>query len=161
MPTAVSTILTNGLQGYTGATGLTGSTGIGSIGATGATGPALGLLSLIIDGGGSPISAGVKGYLEVPFAGTITQWTILNDVSGTIAISLWKDTYANYPPTIADNITGASSAKPLTSAAIKGQSSTLTGWTTSIANGDIIAFSVDATATSVTRSTIALDITKT
>jgi hypothetical protein len=62
---------------------------------------------------------------------------------------MWKDTYANYPPTVADTITA--SAKPTLSTAIKAEDSTLTGWTKTVTAGDVFGFSVDS-ATTVTRA---------
>ena len=41
----------------------------------------------------------------------------------------------------------------------KSQDSTLTGWTTAVAAGDILAFNVDSTAT-ITRVTISLKVEK-
>ena len=82
---------------------------------------------------------------------------MLCDQSGSIVVDVWKDTYANYPPTVADTITA--SAKPTVSTATKGQVTTLTGWTTSITAGDIIGFNVDS-ATTVQRCTISLKVTK-
>lgn len=115
-------------------------------------------ITIIIDGGGAAITTGVKADLEIPFAATITQWTLLADQSGSIVVDVWKDTYANYPPTNADSITA--SAKPTISAATKGQSSTLTGWTTSIAAGDTLRFNVDSAST-ITRATLSLRVTRT
>lgn len=106
----------------------------------------IGTIGIIIDGGGSVLTTGVKGFVQIPFACTITGWTLLSTdptiISGSVVMDIWKDTYANYPPTVADTITA--SAKPTISSAIKGQSSTLTGWTTSIAAGDILGFNVDS-----------------
>lgn len=102
-------------------------------------------LSFIIDGGGSAITTGVKGDLEIPFACTITQVTTLADQSGSIVVDIWKDAYANYPPTVADTITA--SAKPTLSTATKAQDATLTGWTTAIAAGDTLRFNVDSITT--------------
>jgi hypothetical protein len=87
----------------------------------------------------------LKGYIEIPFACTITGWTLLADVSGSIVFDVWKDTYANYPPVVGDSITA--SAKPTISSAIKNQSTTLTGWTISVTAGDILAFNVDSVST--------------
>jgi hypothetical protein len=114
-------------------------------------------ITFIIDGGGSAIATGEKGHLEIPFACTITGWTILADQSGSIVVDVWKDTYANFPPTVADTIAG--SEKPTLSSAQKNQDLTLTTWTTSIAAGDILAFNVDS-CTTVTRVTISLKVTK-
>lgn len=107
----------------------------------------------MIDGGGAAITTGVKGYLSVPFACSITNVTLLADVSGSIVVDIWKDTYANYPPTDADSITA--SAVPTISSATKSTDSTLTGWTTSLAAGDILGFNVDSAST-ITLLTIAL-----
>ena len=114
-------------------------------------------IPIVIDGGGSAITTGVKLDIHFPFACTINEWTILADQSGSITFDLWKDTYANYPPTVADTITA--SAKPLISSANKGQSSTLTGWTTAIAAGDTLRVNVDSAAT-VTRVTLSLKVTR-
>ena len=114
-------------------------------------------ITFIIDGGGSAITTGVKGFLEIPFACTISRATLLADQSGSIVVDVWKDTYANYPPTVADTITA--SAKPTISSATKSQDSTLTGWTTSVSAGDILGFNVDSAST-VTRVTVALKVTK-
>lgn len=115
-------------------------------------------LGITIDGGGAVITTGVKGYLQVPFACTITGWTLLADVSGSAVVDVWKDTYANAPPVVGDTITAA--AKPTLSAAVKGQSTTLTGWTTSVNANDVLAFNVDSVAT-VTRITVQLTVSRT
>lgn len=115
-------------------------------------------ITYIIDGGGSAITTGVKGDLEIPFACTIQRATLLADQSGSIVIDIWKDTYANYPPTVADTITAA--AKPTIAAATKSQDSTLTGWTTSVTAGDTLRFNVDS-ATTVTRVTLSLKCIRT
>jgi hypothetical protein len=115
-------------------------------------------ITFIIDGGGSAITTGVKGDLEIPFACTINQATLLADQSGSIVIDVWKDTYANFAPTVADTITA--SAKPTLSTAIKAQDATLTGWTKTITAGDILRFNVDS-ATTVTRVTLSIKITRT
>lgn len=104
---------------------------------------------------GAPITTGIKGDVMVPFACTISQVTLLADQVGSIVLDIWKDTYANYPPTVADTITA--SAKPTIASGIKYQDSTLTGWTTAIAAGDILRFNVDSTAT-VTRVHVAVDV---
>jgi hypothetical protein len=114
-------------------------------------------IAFVIDGGGATITTGVKGDITIPFACTITEWTLMADQSGSIQIDIWKDTYANYPPTVADTITA--SAKPLISAATKGQSSTLTGWTTSVAAGDTLRFNVDS-VTTCQRVTLSLKVTR-
>lgn len=113
-------------------------------------------ITFVIDGGGSAITTGIKADVSVPYACTITAVTMLADQSGSIVVDIWKDTYANYPPTVADTITA--SAKPTISAATKSTDSTLTGWTTSIGAGDTLRFNVDS-ATTVTRLSLTLTVT--
>jgi hypothetical protein len=111
------------------------------------------VVNFIIDGGGSVITTGEKGHVELPFAMAITGWTILADQAGSIVVDVWKDTYANYPPTNADSIAGTE--KPTLSSAQNNQDLSLTTWTTTVAAGDILAFEVES-ATTVTRVTVAL-----
>lgn len=111
-----------------------------------------------IDGGGAAITTGQKGYIEIPFACTITAARSFADQSGSIVVDVWADAYANYPPTDADSITASA---PITiSATTKSQDTTLTGWDTAIAAGDILGFNVDSVST-ITRLTIVLTVVKT
>ena len=114
-------------------------------------------ITFIIDGGGAEIALGEKGHLEIPFACAIEQVTLLADKSGSIVIDIWKDTYANFPPTDGDSITAA--APPTITTAQKSQDSTLTGWTKAIAAGDILAFNVDS-CTDITRVVLSLRVKK-
>ena len=115
-------------------------------------------ITFIIDGSGSAITTGQKGHLEIPFACTITGWTLVADVSGSIVIDVWKDTYTNFPPTVADTIAGTE--KPTLASVQKNQDLTLTTWTTAVTAGDILAFNVDSVAT-VTRIVLSIRVTKT
>lgn len=101
--------------------------------------------------GGSVITTGTKGEGQADFTGVIQSATILADQSGSIVIDIWKDTYANYPPTIADSI--VASAPPTLSGAAKFTDSTLTGWTTAVTAGDTFKFNVNSIA-SCTRVTL-------
>lgn len=97
---------------------------------------------LAINGNGYQIVPGLKIYRRIPFACTITEMTLLADRIGSIVIDIWKDTYGNYPPTDADSIVGSN--PPTLSTAIKTTDTALTGWTTSLAAGDVLGFSVDS-----------------
>ena len=113
----------------------------------------------MIDGRGETILTGLlAGSLRIPFAGTIDSVTLLADQTGSIVMDIWKDTLASYPPTVADSI--CASAKPTLSAALTSEDTTLTGWTTAIAAGDILRFNVDS-ATTVQNVTLILKVTKT
>lgn len=153
-----------GPTGNTGNTGPTGATGSTGAGATGATGPSMVVagLQFIIDGGGAVLTTGVKGYMQVDFAGTITQATLLADQSGSVVVNIWKCTYSQFDaggthPVVGDKITA--SAPPTISGATKSQDATLSGWTTSFAAGDIFAFSVDS-VTTIQRVTVDLKVNR-
>jgi hypothetical protein len=117
----------------------------------------VGVITFIIDGGGSAITTGQKGHLEIPFNCEIQRVTLLADQVGSIVIDIWKNTYDNFPPTADDSICGGN--KPTISNAQKYQDSTLNGWTKTINAGDILAFNVDLAST-ITRLTIALKVKK-
>lgn len=102
----------------------------------------------VFDGGGSAIVADRKIYVRIPISGTISAAYIMADVSGTISVEVWKDTFANFPPTVADKI--SASAPIALSSAQKGEDTTLTGWTTTVTAGDVLCFNVSALATSIT-----------
>jgi hypothetical protein len=110
---------------------------------------------IVIDGGGSPITTGIKGDLVSPYNMTITSWTILADTTGSTVIDIWKDPYSVYPPVSGDTIiTGGT--KPSISSGIKNQSVSVTGWNTTISSGDILRFNVDSAST-ITRITLSLN----
>lgn len=112
-------------------------------------------ITFIIDGGGSAITVGEKGHIRIPFACEIQRVTLLADQAGRIKIDIWKDTYANFPPTDADTITGAN--EPEISSGVKDEDAVLTDWTKTINAGDILAFNVDI-CTTIKRVTISLKV---
>lgn len=111
-------------------------------------------VGITIDGGGSAITTGSKGYIYLPFGGTITQATLLANASGSIVVDVKKSTYTGFPTTTSI----CASAKPTLSSAQKSKDSTLTGWTTSFSADDVLEFVVDS-ATTVTRVNLVLTIT--
>ena len=122
-------------------------------------------IGIVIDGGASVITTGQKGFVRVPYAATVTGWTIMETsdtpITGSIVVDIWKDTYANYPPTVGDSVAG--SEKPTLSSAIKNQDLSLTTWGTgkNIALGDIIGFNVEATPANVKRVIVLLHVLRT
>lgn len=110
-------------------------------------------IAVIIGDGVNVISTGVKGFIEVPFACVISAVRLVGDAAGSIVIDIWKDTYANFPPTVADTITA--SAKPTLSSAQKAENTTLTGWSKGLNKGDWLAFNVDS-ATTVKQVTLSI-----
>lgn len=124
--------------------------------ATIATGGTSATIGTTIDGSGGTITVGQKGYVQVPYACTINSWRIIANASGSIVIDIWKAASPTIP-TVANTITG--SAKPTLSSQQTAASSTLTGWTTSVAANDIIGFNVDS-ATTVTWVILQIFVTK-
>lgn len=117
-----------------------------------------GCFGITIDGGGSVITTGLKGYIQIPYNCTITGWTVLPDQTGSIVVDVWKQSLMNFPPIVADSIAGTE--KPSVVSADYGQDLTLTSWTTTVTAGDIVAFNVDS-ASVVTRATIQILTTRT
>lgn len=104
------------------------------------------VLNVVIGNGLSVVSTGIAGYVQLPNkAMTIDRIYIVADASGSIVVDVWKDTYANFPPTDSDSITA--SAPPTLSSAQKNSDTTLTGWTKSCAALDYLGFNVDSAAT--------------
>jgi len=115
--------------------------------------------NIIIGNGAATVTTGVKGWLEVPYACTLTSIRLFADEAGAIVVDIWKDTYANFPPTDADSIT---SATPPTIPATnqKAEDTSLTNWTKTFAKGDILGFNVDS-ATTIKQATLSLSGYKT
>lgn len=110
-------------------------------------------INYIIDGGGIALTTGVKGFVEIPYAMTITGWQIFADQVGSVVVDVWKDSYANFPPTVGDTIAG--SEKPTLSSAQNNQDLSLSTWTTGLTAGDILAYNVESIST-VTRVTVSI-----
>lgn len=108
-------------------------------------------ISATIGDGTNAITTNMWALVRVPYACTIVDVEVtsidstLSALSGSIVVDIWKDTYANFPPTNADTI--CASAPPTLSSASKSQDSTLTGWTTSISAGDYLLFVVESVTT--------------
>jgi hypothetical protein len=99
-------------------------------------------IRVTIHGNAAPVGTGVQADIQVNYDCIIQEVTVLADQSTTTVLDLWKDTYANFPPLVADTITA--SAKPTMTAAEKATDATLTGWTKQITAGDIIRVNVDS-----------------
>ena len=124
--------------------------GTGNFSVPGGTAPIY-KVGVTIDGGGSAISTGIKGYTSIPATGTIVRARMLADQVGSAVVDVWKDTYANFPPTNADSITAA--APPTIAADDSSDDAALVGWTTAVTAGDVLGFNVDSAAT-ITRLTL-------
>jgi len=106
-------------------------------------------LSYVIDGGGTAITTGLKGFIVAPFTATISAVALVADQSGSIVIDLWNASASI--PTVVNTITA--SDKPTLSSQQYALNTTLTGWSLVVTKGDVIGFNVDSAAT-VTRVSI-------
>jgi hypothetical protein len=112
-------------------------------------------LNFVIDGGGSTITTGSKGFVVIDANCTILSWTILNDSAGNANVDVKRGTYSGFPTTT--SITG--NIPPTTTDAQKNQNTTLSGWgNTTIAAGDVLEFVVQGTPANVARTTISLSL---
>ena len=102
-------------------------------------------VTCVIDGHGAAIAAGGLYFARVPRTGTITGWDVVADVSGSIVVDVWHDSFANFPPTTADSIAGTE--KPTLSAAQNNQNPALSSWAAAVTAGDYVCFKVDSAAT--------------
>jgi hypothetical protein len=127
-----------GFDGEDGEDGFPGPPGTAGADATGTDFT----VSFLIDGGGVALAAGLKGWYQVPVAGTIVAARLVADTTGSAVVDLWKEVYGSLPATVADTITAA--AKPTLASAQKYQDTTLTGWTTAVAAGDWIYVNLDS-----------------
>ncbi len=114
-----------------------------------------GSFGLTIDGAGSTILTGQKGYLSIPYNCIIKNITLLSDISGSLSLDIWNDSYGNYPPTVADSIVGGT--YPAISSGIKYTDSVLAGWSTSVTGSNVLGFNVVA-CSGITRLNATLGI---
>jgi hypothetical protein len=108
----------------------------------------------VIDGGGSVITTGSKGFIEVPFACMITSFAALADTTGSISIDIKKCTYAAFPTT-ASIISGGTTI----TAGVSTQNTLLTNWATGTSAGSILEFYASG-CTDLTRVTVSLKVAK-
>lgn len=106
--------------------------------------------TVVFDAGGAVLSTGPAGDFPIPFDCTITGWVLLAEGTGSVVVDIWRDTYANFPPTVADTICGGN--KPTISSGSKNRDiTTLTGWSKTLTIGQTLRFNIDsATLTRVT-----------
>ncbi len=100
------------------------------------------VIQIVLDGYGLAIPTGIKGYYVMPYSATVTGWDLVGDQSGSMVVDVYRNTYANFPPTSADTIAG--SEKPTLTAQQINQDLTLTTWTPLLTEGDVLAFNVDS-----------------
>lgn len=105
-------------------------------------------------GHGVRLPTGIWGDVRVPFAATLTGISMFANASGSATLDIWKDTYANFPPTVADSICGSS--KPAFTSTFKMVDEALAGWTTTVAAGDVLRFNMESISDAITAFAIFL-----
>jgi hypothetical protein len=113
-----------------------------------------GSFGLTIDGAGSVITTGLKGYAVMPYNATIVGWSIVSNISGNCIVDVWKNTTI---PTSGNSITGTE--KPTLTNQQININNALTTWTTNISINDVIAFNV-LSASSVSRINLIIKVIK-
>lgn len=118
-----------------------------------------GAITVTFDGQGSVITGGVDYFISVPYTGTITEATLLGDVTGSIIIEVRKCTYTQFDagathPSSGDKIN--SFTPPTITTATKSDDTTLSGWTTAFTAGDIFGFHVNGTPVNIKRAVLVL-----
>jgi hypothetical protein len=109
-------------------------------------------ISVILDGNGAVLTAGMTEDLYVPYDCLVNTWVLLSTVAGAVSVAVWDSTYANFPPTSS----GLLGTAVITGTAVKQASSV--SWT--VHAGDCLRFHVNS-ATNITHVTLILVVTKT
>jgi len=113
----------------------------------------------VIDGGGSVISTGLRGSLEIPFNCNVVSWTILTDQNGTIGMNVYNENYSTWGSTLPrTNEISFGVPISITSSASKNNYTLITP--TAIAASNILSYNVQTVST-ITRASICLKVTKT
>jgi hypothetical protein len=121
-------------------------------------------IGITVDGSGGVLTAGQKGYVRVPYACTITSWSILTGNAGlgaTVTFDIWRANNA-IPTLSTTSLVGAGGNKPsLASATQQIASANATGWTSvTLAANDILGFIVEPGAAVFTWVNLQLLVTK-
>ena len=115
-------------------------------------------IEYVMDGGGSVLTIGMKGYLVVPFNCTIQSVTLLSDKVSSISVDIWKTTQTAFDagitsPTSANSITSVS--PPTIASTTKYFDQSLVNWISSLGQSDVLAFNI-ISINNVARATLSL-----
>ena len=117
------------------------TTGGGATGATGAAG---------VDGAGSIVTTGNKGFRYIPYDCTITDAVLIGDTTGTADFSIWRSTDIS----LAGSTIGGISLN-------NGQTAQgIVGFTTGLSENDVLEFKIQGSPASVTRASLFIEIEK-
>jgi hypothetical protein len=114
------------------------------------------VIGMTIDGGGTAITTGTKGYITVPYKAKIVEWSLLANTAGSAVVDVWKTTYPNIPVS-GNSITGTD--KPTLSSAQLNRNLQITNWSdVTINQDDVLGFSLDSVDGVLTSLTLLLQV---
>lgn len=114
-------------------------------------------IEITMGDGINTIPTGQLTWFEVPYNLTVVGWTLAADQSCSLVLDLWVDAYANFPPTVADTVTG--SEKPTLSAQQTNQDLALGSWSADWDKGEWVLVNVDSSSGG-TKATLGLRVVK-
>lgn len=129
------------------------------------SGGGTGIIGIGIDGGGSTPTAPIVRYIFVPYACTITGWSIIADQTGSASLDVWFIAGTGAPPTSPNIPTSAnkiSSSAPIalsSAQSASGGSAAIATWNTALTQWGTLAFNL-STATTVKTLNIEIQVTK-
>jgi hypothetical protein len=117
------------------------------------------------NGNTNPITTGFKGFIQVPYAGTIIGWSILCDLAGSSSFDIWKIASSAPPtapsiPTSSNKISASAPAATSSAQSAASGASGVSTWTTSVAQWDVFGFNLTSVAT-ITRYVLEIQIQRT
>jgi hypothetical protein len=117
-----------------------------------------GSFGVTVDGVSSTIQVGQTGFVTMPYAGTITGWSITTNAVGSIQFDVWKDALIDTIPTVADSIVGG--VYPTLTTAQLATSTSVGSWTTAFSAGHVFGFYVNSVSSTVKNATLTIRCTK-
>ena len=112
-------------------------------------------LSVVADNAGTVLTAGGMGDIEIPFACLITSVKGFADQSGSVSVDFLRAASGVYPP-----VTSLCAGAPLALSSASSATATITGWTKTLAAGDILR-PVTSSISTITRLTVNITLTRT
>ena len=127
-----------GAKGDTGSAGAKGDKGDKGESGSGGGGEAFGIT---VDGGGTVLTAGSKGYVTIPYVCTLTGWYLAANTSGNVIFDVKRG---------GESIVGTGNHPTLSTT--QSGNAAVSGWTSvAITAGDILEFVVTGTPATLTR----------
>ena len=122
----------------------------GATGPTGPTGPAVDTVGIVVDGSGSVITTGSKGFRWIPYACTVTDAVLIGNTGGTADFAVYRNTSLN----LGGATFGGISLN-------NGQTAQgITDFTTALAENDVLEFKILGTPEAITRASLFIEIEK-